>query len=215
VAADVPIIGVGPNEPEAQVEGVSDWLIEPFSATYARARIRAWLMRTTCRWVQPRLPANERERLAALHALQILDTEPEDRFDRLTPIAAGALAVPIALVTLVDRERQWFKAACGGVSGETPRDMSFCAHAILDNQVLIVPDALNDPRFADNPAVTGDSRVRFYAGCPLRLDNGAAVGTLCVIDTRPRQFTENQIRLLEDLAQLAVEEMRRPRPGRS
>jgi hypothetical protein len=215
VAADVPIIGVGSNEPEAQVVGVSDWLIEPFSATYARARIRAWLMRTTCRWVQPRLPANERERLAALHALQILDTEPEDRFDRLTPIAAGALAVPIALVTLVDRERQWFKAACGGVSGETPRDMSFCAHAILDNQVLIVPDALTDPRFADNPAVTGDYRARFYAGCPLRLDNGAAVGTLCVIDTRPRQFTKSQIRLLEDLAQLAVEELRRPRPAQS
>jgi GAF domain-containing protein len=101
------------------------------------------------------------------------------------------------------------------VSGETPRDMSFCAHAILDDRVLIVPDALADPRFADNPAVTGDYRVRFYAGCPLRLDNGAAVGTLCVIDTRPRQFTESQIRLLEDLAQLAVDELQRPRPGRA
>jgi phosphoribosyl 1,2-cyclic phosphodiesterase/DNA-binding NarL/FixJ family response regulator len=214
VPPDVPIIVVATNEPEVLVEGVSDWLIEPFSATYARARMQAALMRTTCRWAQPRLPANENERLAALRALQILDTDPEDRFDRLTRIAAAAFAVPIALVTLIDHDRQWFKAASGGMSGESPRDMSFCAHAILEDQVLIVPDALNDPRFADNPAVTGDSRVRFYAGCPLRLDNGAAVGTLCVADAHPRQFTKTQVQLLKDLARLVVDELGRPRPAR-
>jgi len=145
--------------------------------------------------------------------LQILDTDPEDRFDRLTRIAAAAFAVPIALVTLIDHDRQWFKAASGGMSGESPRDMSFCAHAILEDQVLIVPDALNDPRFADNPAVTGDSRVRFYAGCPLRLDNGAAVGTLCVADAHPRQFTKTQVQLLKDLARLVFYELGRPLPS--
>ena len=117
-------------------------------------------------------------------------------------------------MTLVDQDRQWFKAASGGMSGELPRDMSFCAHAILEDQVLIVPDALNDPRFADNPAVTGNFRVRFYAGCPLRLDNGAAVGTLCVADAHPRQFTKTQIQLLEDLAHSVVDELGRPRPAR-
>jgi phosphoribosyl 1,2-cyclic phosphodiesterase len=207
LAADVPIIVASAEEPRGAVDGVNDWLIEPFSSTYARARMRAWLMRSVCRWAQPRTPSNERERLAALHALQVLDTAPEARFDRLTRIAAAAFGVPIALITLVDQDRQWFKSACGGVLIESPRDMSFCAHAILEDQVLIVPDALRDDRFADNPAVTGEPRVRFYAGCPLKLDGGAAIGTLCVADTRPREPGLAQVTLLEDLAQMVVNEL--------
>jgi GAF domain-containing protein len=119
--------------------------------------------------------------------------------------------VPIALVSLVDTNRQWFKSACGlggGGSAETPREMSFCAHAILRNDVMIVPDALLDPRFADHPAVINDPRVRFYAGCPLTLDDGACVGTLCLVDTRPRELDAAGIRVLEDLAGLVLQELK-------
>ena len=190
--------------------GVTDWLLKPFSAVYAQTRMRAWLMRMTCHWAQPPIPADEAERLAALRNLGILDTAPEDRFDRLTRIASAMFDVPIALVSLVDESRQWFKSACGSGVAETPRDTSFCAHAILERDVMVVSDALLDERFADHPAVINDPRVRFYAGCPLVLDDGAAVGTLCLVDTRPRQLDAGDIRLLEDLAALVLEELQRP-----
>ena len=211
VDVDIPIIVVAGREDIAAGEaaGVSDWLIKPFSLIYAQTRMRAWLMRTTCRWTQAPLPEGEAQRLAALHRLAVLDTEREERFDRLTRIAAAAFEVPVALVSLVDTDRQWFKSACGTTIGETPRDMSFCAHALLEPSVMIVPDALLDPRFADNPIVVNDPRIRFYAGCPLVLRNGACVGTLCLIDTRPRQLDAAGIRLLKDLAGLVLEELER------
>ncbi len=209
--ADTPIIIVAAREDinAGDAAGVSDWLIRPFSAIYAQTRMRAWLMRTTCRWTQPPFPASEAERLTALYRLAILDTEREERFDRLTRIAAAAFEVPIALVSLVDTDRQWFKSACGADITETPRDMSFCAHAIVERSIMVIPDALLDPRFADNPIVVNDPRVRFYAGCPLVLHSGACVGTLCLIDTRPRQLDEAGIRLLKDLAGLVLEELQR------
>ena len=209
--ADVPIIITAAQEDIAAgaAVGATDWLVKPFSGIYARTRMRAWLMRTTCQWTQAPMPANEAERLSALEHLGILDTAREERFDRLTRIAARAFNVPIALVTLIDANRQWFKSACGTDVCETSRDMSFCAHAILEHEVMIVPDALLDSRFADNPIVVNDPRARFYAGCPLILDSGACVGTLCLIDTRPRELDQSSIRLLEDLGALVLQEMQR------
>lgn len=187
--------------------GVTDWLAWPFSVQYARTRTRAWVLRRACRWLRAPLPADEPERLRALQALGLLDTPPEERFDRLTRLAAALFAVPIALVSLVDRDRQWFKSRQGLDLAETPREAAFCAHAILGPDVLLVPDAQADPRFADNPLVTGEPRVRFYAGVPLRLPDGSRAGTLCLNDTRPRDLDEKQIGLLRDLGALVEREL--------
>jgi phosphoribosyl 1,2-cyclic phosphodiesterase/CheY-like chemotaxis protein len=211
---EVPIIVVAAQEDiDAGIAaGVTDWLIKPFSNIYARTLMRAWLLRTACHWARPPLPKDEEERLAALRRLAILDTEPEERFDKFTRIAVAMFGVPIALVSLVDENRQWFKSACGTSIRESPRDTSFCAHAILEGAVMIVPDALLDPRFADNPVVVNEPRIRFYAGCPLVLAEGACVGTLCLIDTRPRQLDASAIRLLQDLAGLVLQELQRTEP---
>jgi len=123
---------------------------------------------------QPAIPDNETQRLAALHALDVLDTPPEERFDRITRIAARLMDVPICLVTLVDANRQWFKSCIGLDASETPRDISFCGHAILAPEALVIPDAAADPRFADNPLVAGEPRIRFYAGEPLAAVEAAA-----------------------------------------
>jgi len=184
-------------------------LLRPFSEQYARTRIRAWILRTTCRWIRARVPENEETRLAALKKLEILDTDPEERFDRIARIASESFDVPIAIVSLIDRDRQWFKSCIGLSVKETPRDMALCAHAILEAQLLIVPDALLDPRFADNPLVTGEPRARFYAGCPLKLPDGNLIGTLCLIDSRPRQLDSRKINLLRDLGRLVEVELSR------
>ncbi|MEB3229893.1 MAG: diguanylate cyclase [Leptolyngbyaceae bacterium] len=155
----------------------------------------------------PPIPTNEADRLAALRSLQILDTEPEERFDCITRIAQRAFHVPMALVSLVDAERQWFKSHQGLCACETSRDISFCGHAILNDIPLIVPNALNDPRFADNPLVLGDPNIRFYAGMPLKVLSTYRVGTLCLIDRNPRSFSRNETLLLHDLAQLAEQEL--------
>lgn len=152
------------------------------------------------------IPGNEQERLAALHFLNLLDTRPEERFDRLTRMARRLFSVSIATVTLVDTDRQWFKAREGVALPETPRDISFCGHAILTDEILLVPDAREDKRFFDNPLVTGAPNIRFYAGCPLNV-GGYNVGTLCVIDAEPREFGEEEMQLLKDLALMAEEEL--------
>jgi len=137
--------------------------------------------------VEPPLsPANEAKRIEALRSLQVLDTPPEERFDRITKIAQHVFDVPIALVSLVDESRQWFKSKQGLEVCETGRDVSFCGHAILRDDALVVPDAFLDKRFADNPLVTGEPHVRFYAGHPLADAAGFKLGTLCIIDHRPR-----------------------------
>jgi GAF domain-containing protein len=128
----------------------------------------------------PARPANEEQRLASLQRMQLLDTPDEEAFDRITRIAQHLFAVPIALVSLVDLNRQWFKSCVGLPVRETPRDVSFCGHAILGNDLFIIENAPADERFADNPLVTGGPNIRFYAGRPLRNAEGYNIGTLCI-----------------------------------
>jgi GAF domain-containing protein len=128
--------------------------------------------------LEPTVPADENTRLIALHALNLLDTPSEERFERITRIALRVFDVPIALISLVDADRQWFKSCQGLAFSETPRSISFCGHAILQDQVLVISDAWLDPRFRDNPLVTEDPHVRFYAGQPLTASDGSRVGPL-------------------------------------
>jgi len=144
------------------------------------------------------VPINEDERLFALRKLGLLDSRPRAAFDRVTRLAAGALKVPIALISLVDEKRQWFLSRFGLAASETPRDVSFCAHGVYECQPLIVPDALEDVRFAENPLVTGDPNIRAYAGIPLYSRTGYALGTLCAIDTKARTFSNSELDILRD-----------------
>jgi GAF domain-containing protein len=153
------------------------------------------------------IPDNEGERLAALRALLILDTPPEQRFDRIVEFAAEQLEMPIVLLSLVDANRQWFKSRVGLDACETDRRSSFCAHAIHSDEVLIVPDTLHDPRFSDNPLVTGAPFIRFYAGAPLQTQPGLRVGTLCLIDSRPRSLDATDLAILRSLCELARSEL--------
>lgn len=152
-------------------------------------------------------PPDETERLEALHNLEILDTPAEVSLDRITRLVARVLDVPIALVSLVDQDRQWFKSRQGLEASETPRELAFCAHAILQTTPLVVPDAAEDARFRDNQLVTGAPHIRFYAGVPIRTSNGFAVGTLCAIDERPRQLTQEEVDTLRDLADIVSREV--------
>jgi len=157
----------------------------------------------------PTLPPDEDDRLAALRSLELLDSPPEERFDRITRIAQRLFEVPIALVSLVDQCRQWFKSAQGLGATETGRDISFCGHAIHAGDVFVVENALLDPRFADNPLVTGPPGIRFYAGAPLATAGGFRVGTLCLIDRKERIFSTADRRALRDLADWVQDELRR------
>jgi diguanylate cyclase (GGDEF)-like protein/PAS domain S-box-containing protein len=152
---------------------------------------------------KPAIPANETERIAALYAARILDTSPEENFDRVTRLAAKAIQVPIVLISMVDTERQWVKSRIGFDALETPRSVSFCGHAVLSRDAFVINDALADPRFADNPLVTGPPYIRFYVGMPLRSVEGLALGTLCCIDHVPRRLTESDMSALRDLASTA------------
>ena len=209
----LPIVVVMSSERHARADGVDDGftdvLVEPYSPNYARTRIRAWLMRAACRWVRPREPNDEDRRLAATRSLGLWKTPPEERFDRVVRLAAAAFDVPIALIALMERDREWFKSCYGLEIREVLRDDSFCGHAIFERQPLVVSDALLDERFADNPYVTGFPGVRFYAGHPLILRNGCCVGTLCILDVRPRHFDNVGISLLRDLSQFAIAELER------
>jgi len=153
-------------------------------------------------------PANEAERLAALFALLLLDTPPEERFDKIVAFAAEEFEVPIALISLLDTDRQWFKAAVGlGDTCQTGRDISFCGHAIMRAEIMVIEDALLDERFHDNPLVTGAPHIRFYAGAPLTLSNGLALGTLCIIDTKPRKLDPMALAILSTLRSLVIQEL--------
>ena len=157
--------------------------------------------------LEPPVPANERQRLKTLRDLKLLDTPPEERFDRVTRLARQVFGTQIALVSLVDADRQWFKSRQGLDADETPRNVSFCGHAILDDRIMVVNDASADERFCDNPLVCGDPNIRFYAGYPLAAPDGSRVGTLCVIDEQPREITEEQLRLLRELGRMVEEEL--------
>lgn len=155
----------------------------------------------------PEIPDDERSRLEALWALRVLDTPAEERFDRLTRLARKMFDVPIALVSLVDEHRQWFKSRAGILATETPRATSFCGHTILDERIFVVLNALEDERFRDNPLVVRTPHVRFYAGCPLHAPNGHRVGALCLMDRRPRQFSDDDRMALKDLAAMVEHEL--------
>jgi GAF domain-containing protein len=146
------------------------------------------------------IPANESERLRALRNAAILDTAPEAGFDAIVDLAAYICRAPISTITLVDGDRQWFKARVGLAEQETPREISFCAHAVAADAPLIVPDASADARFRDYPNVTGAPNIRFYAGIPLHDSEGFALGTLCVVDRTPRRLDEAQQKALRALA---------------
>jgi PAS domain-containing protein len=149
----------------------------------------------------------ETARLQELQRYKVLDTAPELAFDRITKLAARLFEVPVALITFIDRDRQWFKSCHGMEAGQTERETSFCAHTIEDSEVMVVPDARLDPRFAQNPYVTGEPHLRFYAGAPLRTSQGMALGSLCINDTHPREFSDQQRATLADLAAMVVDEL--------
>jgi phosphoribosyl 1,2-cyclic phosphodiesterase/FixJ family two-component response regulator len=187
--------------------GVTEWLVRPFSASFARTKIRAWVLRTACHWMRGAIPQDEGHRLAALRGLEILDTAPEDRFDRVTRLAKALFDVPMAMISLVDEDRQWFKSCQGLSVQETSRDAAFCAHVVYHRAPMVIPDTFDDERFADNPFVVGDPRIRFYAGYPLILSDGNCMGTLCLLDTRPRSMAAPDIERLHDLADIALKEL--------
>lgn len=153
------------------------------------------------------MPANERERVAALYARQLLDTPPEERFDRVSRLACRSLNVPIAYVAFLDGQRQWFKSVCGLNVGEVSRQASLCSHTILSTDPILCGDTLQEPRFADNPNVVGPPKVRFYMGYPLSTPDGYNIGTFCVMDFQPRQLDEVQTSAFLDLAQWAQNEL--------
>lgn len=164
------------------------------------------ICRLEAKYLAPQLPADEEQRLQALRQLSLLDTPPDERYDRIVRLTAQLFDAPMATVTLVDQDRQWLKAQVGVPFQETPRRISFCTHAIMQDRVLVIPDARQDMRFASSPLVVNDPFIRFYAGRPLRV-NGYKIGSLCVIDHKPRNFSEREIAILDQLAVLVEHEM--------
>lgn len=150
------------------------------------------------------IPQDETQRLEALHALHAFETSLDPHFQQLVELTSKTFETPISLVSLVDTNRQWFKARVGLPAEETPRDVAFCAHAILSDEPLIVEDATQDQRFSENPLVLGEPHIRFYAGAPLISSAGYRLGTLCAIDTKPRKVNALQVAALQTLAAIAV-----------
>ncbi len=150
--------------------------------------------------MSPPVIENETERLASLHSLSVLDTAAEAEFDELVELAAWTCHAPIAAISLIDEHRQWFKSEVGVGTAETERSIAFCAHTVTQGQTIVVPDTMLDPRFRENPFVIAGPEVRFYAGVPISVDDGLNVGSLCVLDTRPRTLFSDERRALEIIA---------------
>ncbi len=207
-AAHTAVVALTRGRPPVEADSfITDWLVWPATLGHVRTKLRAAVLRRACRWQAAPQPPDEESRLRSLRALGVLDTEPEERFDRYTRQACEDFDVPVALVSMIDSDRQWFKSSQGVSVQETPRDVSLCAHAILGDDVFQVPDLLEDARFADSPAATGPGRTRFYAGVPLVLSDGSHVGSFCVVDNRPRVLDEAQLDKLRALAALVQEEL--------
>lgn len=160
------------------------------------------------------IPKNESRRLKVLWQYDVLDTVPEEVFDDLTDLAAHICEAPIALISLIDEDRQWFKSKIGTSLAETSRDISFCAHAIMHESLFIIPDASKDPRFRNNPLVIGPQKIRFYAGAPLITPDGYPLGTLCVLDNKPRELRPEQQQALRVLAHHVVSQLELRRHAR-
>lgn len=205
-AADLPSAAAASGEAGTN-SAITEWVVAPCSRQYLRTKLQAAILRTRARWLAAAPPPDEARRIEALRRLDILDSAPEERFDRITRLASQMFRVPVALISLIDSDRQWFKSRAGLQAQQTSREVSFCAHAILDTRALVVPDALGDDRFADNPLVRSEPRVRFYAGQPIAAPDGSLVGTLCLIDHRPRSFDEDDIKALGDLAAMVEREL--------
>jgi CheY-like chemotaxis protein len=176
--------------------GAVDFLVKPLSPERFVEAVRKTEQKVP-------IPQNELARLAALEGYRILDTKPEQMFDDLTMLASYICETPVALVSLVDADRQWFKSKVGTDLQETSRELAFCAHAIMQSEVFVVPDAQEDERFKHNTLVRLDPKIRFYAGAPITAPAGEPVGTLCVIDLKPRQLTPDQVECLKALSRQA------------
>lgn len=194
-------------------------LLEPAAATHPATvgqAVEAALSAVSPAEFQPQpapaypVAGNEATRLVALAASGLVDSPPEARFDRVVRLAAAVTGSPIALVSLLTAQRQWFKARVGLAAQETPREWAFCSHAIMHDGAFVVEDTATDERFRDNPLVRGDPHIRFYAGVPLRDRAGNALGTLCVIDREPRKLRATELQGLLDLAEIAMEELPEP-----
>lgn len=203
--ATIPVVLLAPHLEPAQARtrtvccGAQGFVAGSLAPEEAVAQLDDLLARR-----RPLLPADEAPRLAALQKLKVLDTGPEAAFDELTQVASLVCGTPIALVSLIDAERQWFKARVGLDATETQREVAFCAYAIHSPEIMEVPDATADSRFAANPLVTGAPDIRFYAGAPLTTTGGHALGTLCVIDRVPRALTRDQKTILTSLGRVAT-----------
>jgi phosphoribosyl 1,2-cyclic phosphodiesterase/DNA-binding response OmpR family regulator len=211
---DVPVVILadaadGGEVPAGFDAGATDWLTLPISAAFVQSRMRSWLLRTRVRWNKPPLPPNEKERLEALRAIGMFGTPREERFDRLTRLAARSMNSSYAYLSLVEEDRLWFKSTVNSNAQEEPRDIAMCSYVILANDLLVVPDATIDPEYGDNPSFHNDKHLRFYAGVPLRGRGGLAIGTLCVYDARPRHPSADELGSLKDIAALVEEELQR------
>jgi CheY-like chemotaxis protein len=214
---DLRVVAIVASEEDADPlleAGADDFVTLPLRPTAVQARLKSVLGRSAG-WaspeeiMRPRVPASELDRLADLRSTGILDTPPEERFDRLTRKAAEHFGVPMAMVSLVDADRQWWKSHHGTDDTGTPRDVSFCGHAILEDELFVVEDAYLDARFVDNPLVTGDSQVRFYAGYPMKGPNGQRIGSFCIVGHEPRAFSEEDAEDLRELGREAEAELAR------
>ena len=215
---DMPIIVIAPEGSdreanELMAQGVDDVLVEPFDSEKFRQRVTA-VMRSRGLWadaeevMRPLIPQDEAERLVELRLSGAVDSSPEERFDKITRMAQRMFKAPFAAVSFVEGDRQWFKSKQGLDLPNTSRDHSFCGHAINGSEVYVVEDAVLDPIFAQNPMVLEAPHIRFYAGYPVQGRGGHNVGTLCIIDTEPRQFTEGDRETLKDLAEMVEKELR-------
>ncbi|HMI46725.1 MAG TPA: ATPase, T2SS/T4P/T4SS family, partial [Gemmatimonadaceae bacterium] len=222
---DIPIIVIAPAGTEQETsdllsQGVDDVLHEPIEPGKFRSRVTA-VMRARGLWAEteevmrPLIPQDEAERLIEFRLSAAVDSDPEERFDKISRMAQRVFKVPFAGISFVEDERQWFKSKVGLPIPDSARDMSFCGHAITSDQVLVVEDAALDPRFAQNPIVLEDPHIRFYAGQPVKGPGGHNVGTLCIMDKVPREFSEEDLSTLSDLGEMVEKEFKaEPKKGK-